>query len=117
MAGLFNFVDLSSTAYRQIQKGLKLSLRGNGQKYFVHIRTKGTFLPWQYYQQELCIGRRLVGEGDAVNQSLKNPSRRSHKKTIDPKNIRLIAIVAFGRDMRPKLMLEKSAFLDARFIN
>ena len=32
-------------------KGLKLSSRGNGQKYFVHIRTKGTFLPWQYYQQ------------------------------------------------------------------
>ena len=31
-------------------KGLVVNVRGNNQKYFLHIRTTGTILPWQYYQ-------------------------------------------------------------------
>ena len=31
-------------------QGLRLVVRGNAQRYFVHLRTGGTFLPWQYYQ-------------------------------------------------------------------
>ena len=30
--------------------GVRLLVRGNGQRYFVHLRTGGTALPWQYYQ-------------------------------------------------------------------
>ena len=30
--------------------GVRLIVRGNGQRYFVHLRTGGTLLPWQYYQ-------------------------------------------------------------------
>ncbi len=29
---------------------VRLVVRGNGQRYFVHLRTSGTLLPWQYYQ-------------------------------------------------------------------
>ena len=32
--------------------GLRLRVRGNNQRYFVHIRTGGTVLPWQYYSAE-----------------------------------------------------------------
>jgi len=77
-------------------KGLKLSLRGNGQKYFVHIRTKGTFLPWQYYQQSF-----MADEDWSETTMLLNEFRRSGillRKTIDPKSIKSIGIVAFGRD-------------------
>jgi hypothetical protein len=30
--------------------GVRLLVRGNDQCYFVHLRTDGTLLPWQYYQ-------------------------------------------------------------------
>jgi hypothetical protein len=30
--------------------GVQLTLRGNDQRYFVHLRTDRTLLPWQYYQ-------------------------------------------------------------------
>ncbi|WP_170336724.1 CIA30 family protein [Ruegeria arenilitoris] len=30
--------------------GVRLLVRGNGEQYFVHLRTRGTVLPWQYYQ-------------------------------------------------------------------
>jgi hypothetical protein len=30
--------------------GVRLIVRGNDQRYFVHLRTTGTILPWQYYQ-------------------------------------------------------------------
>ena len=30
--------------------GVRLVVRGNGQRYFVHLRTQDTGMPWQYYQ-------------------------------------------------------------------
>lgn len=30
-------------------KYIHIEAKGNNQNYFLHIRTKGTFLPWQYY--------------------------------------------------------------------
>ncbi|WP_171237866.1 MULTISPECIES: CIA30 family protein [unclassified Ruegeria] len=34
--------------------GVRLLVRGNGEHYFVHLRTRGTVLPWQYYQAEFA---------------------------------------------------------------
>ena len=31
-------------------KGIKIRSRGNDIEYFIHIRTRFTLLPWQYYQ-------------------------------------------------------------------
>ena len=89
-------------------KGLKLSLRGNGQKYFVHIRTKGTFLPWQYYQQSFMANE----DWSETTMLLKEfrPSGVLLRKTIDPKNIRSIAIVAFGRDHEAKIDVRRVSF-------
>ena len=89
-------------------KGLKLSLRGNGQKYFVHIRTKGTFLPWQYYQQSFMANEDWSEKAMLLTEF--RPSGVLLKKTIDPKNIRSIAIVAFGRDHEAKIDVRKVSF-------
>ena len=86
-------------------KGLKLSLRGNGQKYFVHIRTKGTFLPWQYYQHSF-----MANEDWSETTMLLNEFRNSGvllRKTIDPKSIKSIGIVAFGRDHEAEIDVRK----------
>ena len=89
-------------------KGLKLSLRGNGQKYFVHIRTKGTFLPWQYYQRSFMDSENWSETAMQLDEF--RPSGVLLKKTIDPKNIRSIAIVAFGRDHEAKIDVRKVSF-------
>ena len=89
-------------------KGLKLSSRGNGQKYFVHIRTKGTFLPWQYYQQSF-----MANEDWSETTMLLNEFRTSGvllRKTIDPKSIKSIGIVAFGRDHEAEIEVRKISF-------
>ena len=39
---------LQNTLNSKIE-GIKLEVRGNNQKYYLHIRTSGTVLPWQYY--------------------------------------------------------------------
>tara|TARA_B110000003_G_scaffold133196_1_gene135203 strand:+ start:69 stop:482 length:414 start_codon:yes stop_codon:yes gene_type:complete len=31
-------------------QSIKINASGNNQEYFLHLRTKGTLLPWQYYQ-------------------------------------------------------------------
>ena len=35
--------------------GVRLIVRGNAQRYFVHLRTGGTLLPWQYYQADFDV--------------------------------------------------------------
>ncbi len=37
--------------------GVRAVVRGNGQDYFVHLRTSGTMLPWQYYQAGFAAPR------------------------------------------------------------
>ncbi|MEM9279637.1 MAG: CIA30 family protein, partial [Pseudomonadota bacterium] len=36
--------------------GFRLKVRGNNQRYFVHVRTSQTVLPWQYYQASFFAG-------------------------------------------------------------
>ena len=89
-------------------KGLRLSFRGNGQKYFVHIRTKGTFLPWQYYQQSFMANEDWSETTMLLNEF--RPSGVLLRKTIDPQSIKSIGIVAFGRDHEAEIDVRKISF-------
>ena len=46
--------DLSSFGLTDVNlknvQSIKINASGNNQEYFLHLRTKGTLLPWQYYQ-------------------------------------------------------------------
>jgi hypothetical protein len=42
-------------------KGVRLIVRGNGERYFVHLRTSGTLLPWQYYQASFSTTGFMAG--------------------------------------------------------
>lgn len=80
--------------------GLWLKVRGNDQRYFVHVRTGGTILPWQYYQ----AGFEAKGQWQTVHLSWSDfkPSGGLSgsllRTTPLPETIKSIAIVAFGRD-------------------
>ncbi len=77
-------------------KGVVLNVRGNDQTYFVHLRTSGTILPWQYYQASFEVS----GNWQEVRIPFRDfaPSGRLLRKTPDASAVRSLAVVAFGRD-------------------
>lgn len=76
--------------------GIEITVRGDGQPYFIHLRTSGTMLPWQYYQAEFPTTDDW--------QTIRLPwtafqaSGRLLRDAPRPNTIRGLALVAFGRD-------------------
>ncbi len=76
--------------------GIRLLVRGNDQRYFVHLRTGGTILPWQFYQAGFDVTRTWtevrppLTEFKASGPILRNVPRAS--------SLTSIAIAAYGRN-------------------
>lgn len=76
--------------------GLRLRVRGNGERYFVHIRTVLTVLPWQYYQAGFETGPDWAEVTIGLSE-FEAPSRILPAAPA-PALVRSIAVVAYGRD-------------------
>ena len=76
--------------------GLELKVRGNDQTYFVHLRTGGTVLPWQYYQAPFEATQ--TWQTVRIPFTAFRPSGGILRKTPKPDAIKSVAIVAYGRD-------------------
>lgn len=76
--------------------GVRLIVRGNDQRYFVHLRTSGTVLPWHYYQAGFDVTHDWsevllpFTEFEASGRLLRSVPR--------PESLKSIGIVAYGRD-------------------
>ena len=85
-------------------QGVVVRVRGNGEGYFIHLRTRGTMLPWQYYQAPIPSGPEW--------QDLRVPFtafRASGAMLRDvPRagDIKSLAAVAYGRDHAADLSFE-----------
>jgi hypothetical protein len=89
-------------------QGVTLKVRGNGEGYFVHLRTSGTVLPWQYYQAPFPTTRdwaELRIPFDAFT-----PSGNLLRGAIRPATIRSLGIVAYGRDHRADVSVMWAGF-------
>jgi len=89
-------------------KGVRIVARGNDQRYFVHLRTSGTILPWQYYQAGFVVTgawaeyRLPFADFTASGALLRaKPS---------PGMVRSLAIVAFGRDHEALIDVQEVGF-------
>ena len=89
-------------------KGVRLIVRGNDQRYFVHLRTGGTFLPWQYYQ----AGFEAAGEWAEIRLPFTSfkASGPLLRKTPRAQSIKSFGIVAFGRDHVAQIDVRQVAF-------
>lgn len=76
--------------------GVVLRVRGDGQRYFVHLRTSGTVLPWQHYQAPFETGPDW--QEVRLPWSAFEASGRMLRDTPKPEAVRSVAIVAYGRD-------------------
>jgi len=88
--------------------GVRLVVRGNEQRYFVHLRTSGTILPWQYYQ----AGFEVTREWSEVRLPFTQfeASGRLLRKVPRPGSIKSIGIVAFGRDHSAEIDVREVSF-------
>ena len=74
---------------------LTLTARGDGQVYYVHLRSTATRLPWQYYQA------RFTAPPDWAEITLPLSgftAAGGRLPPLAPADIRSVAIVAYGRD-------------------
>ena len=88
--------------------GVRLMVRGNNQRYFVHLRTGGTLLPWQYYQAGFDVTEswtevRLPLDAFKASGGLLRsvPARGS---------LTSVAVVAYGRDHDARIDVREVGF-------
>ena len=77
-------------------QGIMLTVRGNGEEYFLHLRSFWTLLPWQYYQ----AGFKTDSDWQdvAIPFSAFKPSSKVLPSSIFAKDINSLGVVAFGRN-------------------
>ena len=89
-------------------KGIKINSRGNDKEYFIHIRTKFTLLPWQYYQGKFSVNSEW--QEIKINLSEFKRSGVLLPQYIKPQHILSVALVAFGKKHRVNLEVSEIAF-------
>ena len=88
---------------------ISLKVRGNGEKYYVFIRTSSTLLPWQFYNASFKTSKnwKII----KINLGAFQPSSSFLRKTIKSSSIKSIGIVAYGRDHNAKVDISEINFL------
>ena len=90
-------------------KKMTIIAKGNDEKYFIHLRTNFTILPWQYYQSSFVVENNfksfVLPLSDFKKFGYLLPKR------INPNNIKSIGIVAFGKDYNAELIVKEISFV------
>ena len=82
-----------------------IDAKGNNEYYYIHIRTRGTILPWQYYSKKFYA----TDTWTSVEINLSDFKRSSAflRGKIKPSSIKSIAIVAFGKNHEAMIEISK----------
>ncbi|WP_135506264.1 CIA30 family protein [Roseovarius aestuariivivens] len=84
---------------------LRIRVRGDGETYFIHLRTRATALPWQYYQVAFRAARNW--QEITLPFTAFKPSGRLLPGTPRPERVTSVALVAYGRDHEPDVSLAR----------
>jgi hypothetical protein len=77
---------LDASAFR----GIRLTATGNGETYFIHLRTNDTRLPWQYYQAAF----QADGQWREIDTPFTAFRPENLRAALDPSRIERIGVVA-----------------------
>lgn len=91
-------------------KGIKITLKGNGDQYFIHLRNGATLVPWHYY------GQAFTAPSGWIEVRLPFDSfERSYgimPRTVNVKSLKSIGIVAYGKDYEADVSVLNMEFYD-----
>jgi hypothetical protein len=88
--------------------GVRLVVRGNDARYFVHLRTSGTVLPWQFHQ----AGFETTGDWTEVRLPFEGfrPSGGFVARVPRPESVTSLAVAAYGRDHAADVAVREIGF-------
>jgi len=84
-------------------KGLRIESRGNGEIYYVFLRTREMTRPWYYYSASFIAGQNWSTAELALDQFAVSHSHLA--KFPAPDEIISIGLVAYGRDHKANLIV------------
>ena len=82
-------------------KGIRIKARGLESEYYVHVRTKKLFLPWQYYAGKFFVSKEWTNIEIKFDDFAKSNFYQPQK--FKSSEIKSIAFVAFGKDFDAQL--------------
>lgn len=88
--------------------GMRIRARGNGETYFIHIRTSADRRPWHYFAATFPTGPDWA-ESELAFTVFRHSSGMA-KPPPAPRDIVSIGIVAWGRDHRADLSVAEISF-------
>ncbi|MBO21589.1 MAG: CIA30 family protein [Rhodospirillaceae bacterium] len=95
---------LDASGYR----GLRITVRGNSQKYSLHLRTSDATLPWQSYRAHFFASDRWqeidIPFADFVPYRI--------DKALDTKSLKRIGVVAIGRAFSADVLISNMYFYE-----
>ena len=88
--------------------GIRVRARGNGESYFIHLRTTDNRRPWHYYAARFTTGPDW--QDTSLDFSTFRHSAGMGPDRPQPQDIVSIGIVAYGRDHRADLSVAEISF-------
>lgn len=86
--------------------GLRLVVRGNGEKYSVHLRTPDNVLPWQSYRADFTA----VAKWQSIDLPFDSFVPYRLEAALDTTRLRRVGVVAIGRAFRADLAVSELSF-------
>ena len=87
-------------------KGIRISVLGNGETYYIHLRTRQTRLPWQYYQAPFETN----GQWKVVEIPFLQFVPENIGSALDPAQLTRVAIVAAKKAYKAEVSVARIEF-------
>ena len=89
---------------------LNFKARGNNEKYFIHIKTKGSIFPWVRYLSEFDVTEEWQDFEIEFDEFIRYSNKNPKKRNLNPKKIKLIGVEASGRDFEMDIDIASMSF-------
>ena len=103
--GFIQFATGISGIPQKNYRGIRIKVRGNNEKYELHIRTRLTPAPWQYYSYQFFASDDWQTIDLPLHSFIK--SNFYQPKSFNATNIRSIGIVAIGKEYDAQIDLAR----------
>lgn len=84
-----------ATPFSAQSTGISMTVRGNNGPYFIHLRTRDTRRPWQFYQASFPVSKDWT---DIAVTWADFTAKGGLTTPLQPEDVVSIGIVAYGRD-------------------
>ncbi|AQQ71544.1 Peptide methionine sulfoxide reductase MsrA [Limihaloglobus sulfuriphilus] len=93
--------------------GVRIRVKGDGHDYAVHLRSRATWLPWQYYEAKF----KTTGQWQTVELAFEKFEPYFLKSRLNTAKLKTIAIVAIKEAFEPEIEIKEISFYVDRMYN